>query len=344
MSFTQFPEQQQVVSLVQRSLERGRLAHAYLFAGNDLPELESMARTLGKALNCERSTHRSAQGLPLDSCDRCISCRKIDNDNHPDVYWIRPESKSRVITIDQMRELLHAIALKATEASYKVTIITAADRLNLQAANAFLKTLEEPPPRSIILLLSLNPEQVIETLRSRCLRLNFAGEHGPRLDGENLDWLQTFSNMAAGKQEGLLARYRLLGTLLSKLAMIKAEIEKTLAARSPLERYEDAEARVRDKWEDELAAAIEGEYRRCRAELLQILQWWLRDVWMQTLRLGSEFLAIPAFHSAAQIVGQRITTEQALQNIEAIDQTQRLLSGNVQEALALEVGLLKLKL
>src|SRR5579862_748911 len=104
MSFAQFPEQAQAVQLLQRSLERGRLSHAYLFSGAHLADLEGVARTLAKTLNCLNPVRRA--GVGLDCCDQCSSCRKIDQETHPDIQWVRPESKSRIITIDQMRELM----------------------------------------------------------------------------------------------------------------------------------------------------------------------------------------------------------------------------------------------
>src|SRR5215831_9404682 len=109
MSFAQFPQQKQVVGLLQRSLERGRLSHAYLFSGTDLSELEGVARTLAKTLNCSQPVRRRHSAFQSDCCDQCLSCRKIDEQNHPDVQWVRPESKSRIITIDQMRELMQTI-------------------------------------------------------------------------------------------------------------------------------------------------------------------------------------------------------------------------------------------
>src|ERR1044071_2414025 len=119
MAFKDFPEQEQVVQLLQRSLERGRLAHAYLFTGHSLDELEAIARTLAKTLNCQKPTRGKSAGPAIDGCDVCLNCRKIDHDNHADVHWVRPESKSRVITIDQMRALMQEIHLKPTEAEYK---------------------------------------------------------------------------------------------------------------------------------------------------------------------------------------------------------------------------------
>jgi DNA polymerase-3 subunit delta' len=340
---TDFPEQERVVQLLQRSLERGRLAHAYLFSGNDLDELEAVARTLAKTLNCQNPPKKTTAGLPLDSCDQCSSCRRIDSGNHPDVSWLRAESKSRIISIDQVRDLLQTVNLKPTEAEFKVGVLVAADRLKTEAANAFLKTLEEPPSKSILILLTTEPQRILETILSRCLRLNFAGET-IRLGESEQNFLGEFSEIAAKKNRGLLGRYLLLGALSKKLAEQKETVEKELAARSPLERYDDIDSKLREKWEDELAASVEAEYRRRRGELLLAVEWWLRDVWSQTLQIGSEMLTFPQFQTAAQTVAKRISPAEAAANLEVVEQTQRLLGSNVQEALALEVGFLKLKL
>src|SRR5580692_4523834 len=100
MSFTLFPNQQGV-QLLQRSRARGRLGHAYLFTGEQIEELESLARTLAKTLNCLNPVKQN--DASVDCCDECASCRKIDGDTHADIHWARPESKSRQITVDQMR-------------------------------------------------------------------------------------------------------------------------------------------------------------------------------------------------------------------------------------------------
>src|SRR5688572_26757543 len=89
MALKDFPQQQGVRRL-RRSLEKDRLAHAYLFNGTELQPPENLARTLAKTLNCEQPPDRSASGLPLDSCDKCPSCRRIEGGNHPDVLWLRP--------------------------------------------------------------------------------------------------------------------------------------------------------------------------------------------------------------------------------------------------------------
>lgn len=351
MAFTTFPGQAQGIGLLQRSLERGRLAHAYLFAGDELEALAGLARTLAKTLNCERPV--VIHGAAIDCCDECISCRKIDHGNHADVHWVRPESKSRVVTTDQIRSLMREIQLKPNEAEYKVAIIVAADRLRVEAANAFLKTLEEPPPKSILILLSTEPQRILETILSRCLRLNFGGHGQQVFEKAHKEWLALFGQMAATNGKHLLNRYLLLDVLLKRLTELKTTIEEALTARSPLQQYKDAEKELVDKWEDELSAAIEAEYRRQRADLLRVLQWWLRDVWLQSLAetadgsfsltRNRELLSFPEMDQTRD-VARRISGREALENLQTMDEVQGWLGTNVQEALALEVGLLKLRL
>ena len=329
------------MELLQRSLERGRLGHAYLFTGHQLGELENVARALAKTLNCQNPT--KTNGQRVDCCDACLSCKKIEHANHADLHWVRPESRSRVIVIEQMRELMREIQLKPTEAEFKVAIIVAADRLKTEAANAFLKTLEEPPANSVLILLSTEPQRILETILSRCLRLSFGNEGAKQLSPAHLEWLAGFGEIAASEQKSLLGRYRLLDVLVKKLNELKAGIDVRLKAESPLERYDDVEKDLRERWEDELEAAVEAEYRLQRSDLLVCLQIWLRDVWLRTMTVGKELLSLPQFASA-EVVARKISPAQAVENLRVMEQTQRLLGTNVQETLALEVGLLKLSL
>jgi DNA polymerase-3 subunit delta' len=343
MALAELSHENDSVRLLQRSLERGRLGHAYLFSGHELGELDRVARALAKTLVCEQPPRQSDTGLPIDSCDRCLPCRKVDEETHPDVIWVRPESKLRIVTIDQMRDLMQTIHLKPTQAPFKVAVIVSAERLNVQAANAFLKTLEEPPTDSIIILLTTEPQRILETIISRCLRLNFAGGTAHQQSPEFLEWLDLFATTAAGEQRSLLNRYQLLSIMLTRLNATRAAVTETLTSRSPLERYDDLEPKTRDRFETELDAAIEAEYRRRRTDLLAGLEWWFRDVWLYTIGLGT-LASYPKFGALTQSVARRIQGPEALGNIDTLEQTQRLLATNVQEALALEVGFLKLKI
>jgi hypothetical protein len=170
--------------------------------------------------------------------------------------------------------------------------------------------------------------------------------------------LGTFGELAGVEQKSLISRYRLLDVLLKKLQGIRTSLEEGLGERSPIQQYPDAEKNLVERWEDELSAAIEAEYRRHRSDLLGVLQWWLRDVWLRTLSkspaanpagsspvssaLGS-LLRFPELDATGR-VASRLSPAQALNNLQTLEQLQRWLGSNVQEALALEVGLLKLHL
>jgi DNA polymerase-3 subunit delta' len=344
MGFSEFQSSENSIELLGRSLARGRLGHAYLFSGDDLDKLELVARTLAKTLNCHAPRQNPAIPQAPDSCDKCSSCRKIDECVHPDVQWIRPESKSRIITIDQMRDSMQTVFLKPTEAQYKVAVVVGADRLNEHAANAFLKTLEEPPSKSIFVLLTTEPGRILETILSRCLRLNFSAESNRFHQPAYLEWLSQFSRSAVEERGSLLSRYRLLSVLLNRLNELKEKISGDLEARSPLEKYDDIETKLRDKWEDELAAGIEAEYRRQRSDLLTALELWLRDVWLCSRQEPQELLTFPQLSSESNAVAAQVKPVDAMENIRTLERMQRMLHTNVQEALALEVGLLKLRL
>jgi len=125
---------------------------------------------------------------------------------------------------------------------------------------------------------------------------------------------------------------------------LRQAITEDLTAKSPLQRYEELESDVRERLEAELKAAIEAEYRRQRGDMLTVLHWWLRDVWLQTMRLPEDLKTFANLAEATREVAARPTPEQALENLSLLETTQRRLFTNVQEALTLEVGLLSLHL
>ncbi len=162
--------QQKNVSLLQRSLERSALAHAYLFVGPPHVGKMTLALDFAKALNCE------AKDPP---CCTCASCQKIASDKHADVQIIgligdenSNEAKIQTeISIDQIRELQHSASLPPFEGNFKVLIINGAELLSNEAANSLLKTLEEPVGKIIFILLTTSDRLLPTTIVSRCQRL-----------------------------------------------------------------------------------------------------------------------------------------------------------------------------
>jgi DNA polymerase-3 subunit delta' len=329
--------------LLRRSLERGRLGHAYLFVGDAAEVLEDAALLLARTLLCTQPTRRSTSGIGVEPCGTCSACRRVTHQTHPDVTWLRPGKKSRVISVAQIRDLIHVAQVRPTEASYKIGIVAGAERMRVEAANAFLKTLEEPPPDSVFILLTTDVERLLETILSRCLRLNFASGT-LRVDDTVAAWLESAAGSLADATPTLLQRYHLLQSLLDALGTARAQIEETLTSISPLQRFPDADAEQRERWEDELDAAVEAEYRRRRGEFLAGVHAWLRDLWMLRIGSGTE-AALPRLTDLSARISQRIPVDAARANLERWERTQRLLLGtNAQEALVLEVGLLRLSL
>lgn len=363
VAFRDLPKEQAGVALLQRALARGRLGHAYLFSGPDPVALEAVARSVAKVLLCQQPS-RSAEGAPVDCCDRCSACRRVDSGTHPDVHWIRPESKLRVITIDQVRDLSRQIFLKPHEATWKVGILMDADCLNLQAANALLKTLEEPPSRSVLMLLSSEPARLLETIVSRCMRIHFAAPAAAHPEPEIADWVRRFAELAAQTHRGVLGRYRMVDLILQRLALERDKAEADVKARwtegpeeqpapRPGPRAEPIDEPVGEDDGRVLAggseaaqkAAIEAEYRRRRDRFLGAIENWFRDVWLAQMRIEDGVRPIyPGWAATSQLAG-RLTEAEALRNLGLWEELKTLLRRtNVQELLAIETAVLQLEL
>lgn len=158
--------QTRVVDLLQRSLLSGRLAQAYLFAGPQGCGKHTVGLALAKALNCQNQA-----GV---GCHTCDSCTKIAEGNHPDVRTLAPEGKLNRIPIDTIRkQVIPAMAMPPHEGKARVFLIEEATSMQGPAANALLKTLEEPPANTHFVLGSASPVRLLPTIRSRCQRVNF---------------------------------------------------------------------------------------------------------------------------------------------------------------------------
>lgn len=166
MSFKIISCQDRVVKLFQNAILNDRLAHAYIFAGQEGIGKTLFSKELAKTIFCQHPG--------IDACDNCNSCQRIANDNFSDLFFILPEKNSRVIKIDQLKYLQDVLNVKPLESKYKMVIIQSADKMNEEASNCLLKTLEEPPSYAIILLIVTSLESVRETIRSRCQIVRFS--------------------------------------------------------------------------------------------------------------------------------------------------------------------------
>ncbi len=333
MSFRDHSANRAIAAQLQRGLQRGRLAHAYLFYGPRGAGKEALARTLAQALNC--------RAADADACGACDSCQRVAQGRHPDVYWLRPESKSRAIKIEQVREFMQSVNLRAHMGGVKVGIVAEAECLNEAAANAFLKTLEEPPAQTVIVLLTAEPQRLLPTILSRCLRISF-GRTAAGASAYRATVVELLTNFSARGPTRIPGAYRLLAELTAWLGKIRAETRQRVEQEMRRELEAELEPKAREKVVEQFEARVEGEYRAAREQVLEEIYAWFGDVVLQTEQAEREVLALPEAAAATAQVASRLTAEQAHANVEAVEAMREALQRNIAEALALEVGLLKI--
>ena len=157
--------------ILEKALRSGRIPNSYLFYGQESVGKKFTAIEVCKALNCETLS-------PVDSCDKCSPCLKIEKGIHPDLFILEPKKSSptareAILNINEVRELQKKLAYLPYEGNTKVAIINNAERMTPAAANSFLKTLEEPPTKTLIILIASNPHQLLPTVVSRCQGIRF---------------------------------------------------------------------------------------------------------------------------------------------------------------------------
>ena len=260
MGFSQIVGHQKQVEIVRQALNHGRLHHAYLFVGMEGVGKKTIALDLAKAIHCS-----AAAG---DFCGECADCARIQDGNHPDVRIIEPLAGKKEISIQQIRELEKELNFRSFSGKKKIAILDPATLMNLSAQNALLKTLEEPPRDSLLILIAANGGALLPTLRSRCLRISF----GPLARDLISGFLVSRKGLAAETAEFLAAMS--LGSLGAVVSIDTQEL---------LER--------RGEWVRLISGLRAGDYRAAtdaaealagsKEDSLRFLEWiesWFRDL------------------------------------------------------------------
>jgi DNA polymerase III delta' subunit len=243
-------QQDRVVGQLRRAIERGRVPHAYLFSGPPGAPMYDTALALATALSCMRAR---GEGCPPGD-DACTACAKIAGGIHPDVVTLVREGAAQIVPIESVRnQVIARMGLPPHEGELRVFIVEEATSLAPPAANALLKTLEEPPARTLFVLCTTAPEQLLPTIRSRCQRVRFAAGElvvatgddaaraekiaalGEELAGDRIDPMLP-TRIAEGKGDAppvLVAAARVLHARARDAAMRgDAEVARNAAARA----------------------------------------------------------------------------------------------------------------
>lgn len=235
----------------------GRIAHGYLVAGSPRGDGGVLAKSLAQWLLC-------AAGEGARPCGVCRSCRLVEEKTHPDVFWLEPESKSRIIRAEPMRELIRSLGQSSYEGGWKVAVILEADRMNEASANAFLKTLEEPAPRTVLLLVTESPQALLPTIASRCQRIALSAEG----DGEAPAWRAALVEVLSAPADSAPHRMRRAGAF---KALLDEAAREEAAAEKQDEESSEADKEVRD-------ARIRARVLRTRTAMLRMTELWYRDI------------------------------------------------------------------
>ncbi len=310
--------------LLSRHVAEGRLRHAYLFTGPQGVGRRTLALRLAQAVNCPQPL------APGEPCGQCSTCTRLARMQHPDLSVLQAEQAGGVLRVEGVRDLQHSLSLAPYEARYRVALLLRFEEANPSAANALLKTLEEPPPQVILLLTAESAEGLLPTIPSRCevIRLKqlpleqvSAGLQSRwGLDPERARLLAHLS----GGRPGYALRLHEQPERLEQRRQWLDDLVSLLSARR-VERFEYAEKITKEK---ELP--------------LQILETWLsfwRDV---LLRAAGTAAPLTNLDRQAEIesLAARLDLGRARQAIAAIEKTVALVGRNVNARLAVEVLML----
>jgi DNA polymerase-3 subunit delta' len=307
---------------LSRAHERGRLGHAYLISG---------------------PPGSGKRGLASDLSNLVAAAKADDVFAAPPagVFLAEPESKSRRIVIDQVRALEHALQMRSSNGHRKVAIIADADRLQTQAANAFLKTLEEPPNDSLLILLSAMPEVLPDTILSRCVAVPLAAAEERTLSDEETELIELLGETAGSKGHGIQPAYQLARGFHRLLAQMREAIQDDNAAALKRDegRYRNTtDGAWLDEREDYYKALTESQYVRQRARLVEILFLWWSDVLRANTGIARR--EFPKAKKQTEALAARMKTPDILRRIRRLEEMRDHLGRNIQEALAVEVAFL----
>lgn len=329
---------EKAMDLVSAAFERGRLAHAFLISG---ATGSGKSRLAARMVDLVTRSEDQAGGMDLFGEPLAKEIPPLVEMESGHVRLIQPRKKSRIISVEEIRDLEKTLHLAAGEGRYKVGVLLDADRMNDQAANAFLKTLEEPPRNTLLLLLTANPQRLLPTILSRCVRLPLLGgqplmEHG---GGELVSSLNRAAQRGFGDPVSALTLKSVFSEFLTR-AKDEAERAAKDAQKEEMANYKDGTDGTWLKEREEFhKAAAAADYLGERNRLFDVLMAWMAD--LLRIRVGAGGLDFPESSEKLRLIAESEPGHRLLQRMRALEELRRTLETNAFEPLALEVGFLK---
>lgn len=311
------------VEILKRAVKNDKMAHSYLFWGNEGIGKKWVALQLAKALNCIEGGAQSGE-----SCDRCSSCKKIDHYLHPDVLLIEPEGQT--LKVEQVREMQRDLVYRPYEGGRRVCILSSADRMAPYMSNSLLKTLEEPPLHTVIILLVNHPKLLPPTILSRCQSIRFNSLPIPLvskwlmerkgLNEEEAHLLATLSEGSPGKAMEIQNEIR---------EIPRKELLKDLAGLKSLT-FEKME-----RWAESLPSQREN-----LLLILEVVKTLLRDLMIIKIEKDNLKLIHSDLFQEMETLAKKWSISSLLNRIDILHQTTLAIRSNANTTLALEAMML----
>jgi DNA polymerase-3 subunit delta' len=328
--FSQIVGQERAIRFLRQAMASGKMPHAYLFVGIPGIGKATAALALCQALNCERPFNG-------EGCGHCISCRKMISGNFPDLVILEPEGQN--IKIEQVRSLDRMFGFKPAAGKYRVSLLRQAETMTEEAANAFLKSLEEPPPGNIMIMTVTEPLDLLPTILSRCQRVTFRPIPVPLIEA----WLMEKEGMEKGKAS-LLARVA-EGSLGKALEMGKNHfLEKRQDLLSDLNRIMTMPPEEAVVWAVEYSTKAKKEKQESALPLLlSVWKTWYRDLILSKVNCSEDAFINVDFSRELKNASGNSRIQNLLESFYTLDQAERDLLRFRNLDLLMENVVLKLK-
>ena len=329
--FADIVGQEQLKEHLENAVRTGKVSHAYIINGERSSGKEFIAKTFAMALQCENP---KTDGENAEPCEECHSCRQAMSGNHPDIVFLSHE-KPNTISVDDIRSQINGdIAIKPYSGPKKIYIVNEGEKMTVQAQNALLKTLEEPPEYAVIIILTANVNALLPTIQSRCVLLNMK----PVKDEQLKEFLMRTMEIPDYKADICIAFAR--GNVGKARLLAKSEeFDKVKEeALSLLRNINDMEI-------NEIVAAIKkiNEYQFDVNDYLDIFSIWYRDMLLFKATHDANHLIFREEVQYIRKVADKSTYEGIEKIIDALEKSKQRLSANVNFELTMELLLLTIK-
>lgn len=318
-SFDNIIGQAQNKEHINKSIQTGKISHAYIFYGEKGSGKKTLADLFARALQCEAEGDKP--------CNECASCKQALHHNQPDIIYVQHE-KPGVISVDEIRrQVNNDIAVKPYSSARKIYVIDEAEKMNIQAQNALLKTLEEPPSYAVIMLLTTNQEALLQTIRSRCVTLTMKPVPDTELQRYLMHTVQVpdyKAGICAAFARGNVGRAKELAVS-QEFDELKEEVLQLLQ-------------HLQEKSLSDLAAfaKTKADKNSNTEAFLELLQMWYRDVLLYKATGSGENLIFKEEQQAVKKMAVRSTYEGLNRILKSIEEARTRLAGNVNAELTLE--------